>query len=167
MSGQLDSRIILDTQGAEALVGNGDMLFFPVDYSSPRRVQGSYIREEEVASVITYIKEHFETDFDESAYNFVFSSDKSGGAGGGSGEAGGGSDSLLPDVLALFIKTGQASVSVVQRRFSIGYARAARIVDNIEELGFIGPQTNTSKGREVYITADKFRELYGRDVDEN
>lgn len=167
VSDQSNSRIILDEQGAEALVGNGDMLFYPVDYSSPKRVQGSFIRDEEVASVITYIKEHFETDFDESAYNYVFSSDKSGNGGMGGGDGGSKDDPLLPDVLALIIKTGQASTSGIQRRFSIGYARAARIIDSMEELGYIGPNTGTSKPRDVYITPDKYRELYGRDVEEN
>lgn len=166
VSGQLDSRIILDTQGAEALVGNGDMLFFPVTYTAAQRVQGSYIRDEEVASVITYIKEHFECDFDESAYNAVFSSG-SGGVGGVGGENGGDSDSLFPDVLALVIKTGQVSISGVQRRFSIGYNRAARMIDIMEEMGYIGPNTGTSKPRDVYITADKYKELYGHGIEDN
>lgn len=166
VSAQLDSRIILDAQGAEALVGNGDMLFFPVEYSAPRRVQGSYISDDEVASVITYIKENFECDFDEDAARAVFNT--GGGAGGGMGGAGGEKeDALLPDVLALVIRTGQASISTIQRRFSIGYARAARIVDGMEELGYIGPSTGSSKPREVYITADKYRDLYGRDIDDN
>lgn len=166
VSAQLDSRIILDAQGAEALVGNGDMLFFPVEYSAPRRVQGSYISDDEVAAVITYIKENFECDFDEDAARAVFNT--GGGAGGGMGGAGGEKeDALLPDVLALVIRTGQASISTIQRRFSIGYARAARIVDGMEELGYIGPSTGSSKPRDVYITADKYRELYGRDIDDN
>lgn len=142
------------------------MLFFPVEYSAPRRVQGSYISDDEVASVITYIKENFECDFDEDAARAVFNT--GGGAGGGMGGVGGEKeDALLPDVLALVIRTGQASISTIQRRFSIGYARAARIVDGMEELGYIGPSTGSSKPREVYITADKYRDLYGRDIDDN
>lgn len=169
VSSQIDSRIILDQIGAEALVGNGDMLFFPVDYSAARRVQGSYICDEEVVSVITYIKEHYETDFDEDAARFVFESDKGGASGAMGGGSGDGSreDSLLPDVLALIIKTGQASISGIQRRFSIGYARAARIVDSMQELGYIGPNTGNSKPREVYITVEKYREMFGRDIDDN
>ncbi len=166
VSGQTDSRIILDVQGAEALVGKGDMLFFPVEYSAPKRVQGSFISDEEVASVLGYIKDNVECDFDEEAANAVFGNDDVGGAAeAGMQKAKG--DPLLPDVLALFIKTKQASTSTVQRRFSIGYARASRIMDIMEELKYIGPVTGNSKPREVYITNEQYRELFGHDVDEN
>lgn len=166
VSTQLDSRIIFDTQGAEALVGNGDMLFYPVTYSAPRRVQGSYITDEEVSSVITYIKENYESDFDEEAAKAVFGNGDgtSGGFGGDGGEK---EDALTPDVLAFVIKAGNASTSSIQRRFSIGYARAARIIDNMEALGYIGKNTGSSKPRDVFITADRYRELYNRDVEEN
>ncbi|MCH5162363.1 MAG: hypothetical protein J1G38_02600 [Clostridiales bacterium] len=166
VSGQTDSRIILDVQGAEALVGQGDMLFFPVDYSSPKRVQGSFISDEEVASVLGHIKENVECDFDEDAMNAVFgSSDESFGAEAGMQKAK--TDPLLPDVLALVIRTKQASTSSIQRRFSIGYARASRIIDIMEELKYIGPATGNSKPRDVFITNEQFREQFGYDADEN
>lgn len=166
VSGQTDSRIILDVQGAEALVGKGDMLFFPVDYTAPKRVQGSFISDEEVASVIGYIRDHVECDFDEDAMNAVY------GASEGSGSAETGlqkakDDPLLADVLSLVIRTKQASTSGIQRRFSIGYARAAKIMDIMEEMKYIGPATGNSKPRDVYITNEQYRELFGYDADDN
>lgn len=166
VSGQLDSRIILDVQGAEALVGKGDMLFFPVEYSAPKRVQGSFISDEEVATVIGHIKDSVVCDFDDDAMNAVFGSDDfSGSADAGLQKAKG--DALLPDVLALVIRTKQASTSSIQRRFSIGFARASRIMDIMEELKYIGPATGNSKPREVFITNEQYREMYGHDADDN
>lgn len=167
VSGQTDSRIILDVQGAEALVGKGDMLFFPVEYSAPKRVQGSFINDDEVASVLGYIKDNVECDFDEDAQRAVFGSDDDSGAGADAGFAKAKSDPLLPDVLALVIRTKQASTSGIQRRFSIGYARASRLIDIMEELKYIGPTTGNSKPRDVYITNEQYCELFGHDVDEN
>ncbi|MCH5158270.1 MAG: hypothetical protein J1F33_03625 [Clostridiales bacterium] len=168
VSSQTDSRIILDGAGAEALVGNGDMLFFPVDYQAAKRVQGSYISDIEVGSVISYIKEHYETDFDEAAKEFVFNtaSGGNGGGSGGGGEPGKDEDELFPSVLEAAIKSGTVSVSGIQRRFSIGYARAARMMDTMVDNNYVGPSTNNGKARDVTITRDQFRELYGRDIDE-
>lgn len=162
----IDSRIILDQSGAEALVGKGDMLFSPVDFSSPARVQGSFIDGDEVAAVVNYVKDNYETDFDESAAKFVFGG--SGGKGGdiGGGDGNGNMDPLIPRALSLAISTKQASISVVQRRFSIGYARAARIIDYMEEKGYIGPSTGNSKPREVLITQEQYSELFGDEGDE-
>ncbi len=167
VSGQTDSRIILDVQGAEALVGKGDMLFFPVEYSAPKRVQGSFISDEEVASVLGYIKDNVECDFDEDAAAAVFGNGDDGLNGAESGLQKAKGDPLLPDVLALVIRTKQASTSGIQRRFSIGYARASRIMDIMEELKYIGPVTGNSKPREVYITNEQYKEMFGHDVDDN
>lgn len=164
VSGQLESRIILDTPGAEALVGHGDMLFYPVDYTDPRRVQGSYIEENEVAAVICDIKERYECDFDDDAERYVFNSGKGGASGGGDMSN---SDPLLPDIVALAVKSKQISTSTVQRRFAIGYARAARIIDLMEEAGYIGPSPGNSKPRETYLTAEQYREIFGRDVEDS
>jgi len=164
VSGQLESRIILDTQGAEALVGHGDMLFYPVDYTDPRRVQGSYIEENEVAAVICDIKERYECDFDDDAERYVFNSGKGGATGGGDMSN---SDPLLPDIVALAVKSKQISTSTVQRRFAIGYARAARIIDLMEESGYIGPSPGNSKPRETYLTAEQYKEIFGRDVEDS
>lgn len=162
----VDSRIILDQSGAEALVGKGDMLFSPVDFSSPARVQGSFIDGDEVAAVVNYIKDNYETDFDESAAKFVFGGGGGKGGDNGGGEGGGNMDPLIPRALAQAIASKQASISVVQRRFSIGYARAARIIDYMEEKGYIGPSTGNSKPREVLITQEQYSELFGDDGDE-
>ena len=166
VTSQIDSRVILDSIGAEALAGNGDMLFFPATAQSAMRVQGSFVSDTEVSSVVTYVKEHNETDFDDEAAGKIFKS-ASDGEGGSSGGPEIKTDELLPDVLALVIKSKQASASGIQRRFSIGYARAARIIDNMEEMGYIGPSTGSSKPREVRITAEQYRELFGREYDEN
>lgn len=160
---QSNSRIILDTAGAEALAGNGDMLFFPVEANAATRVQGSYVSGEEVVSVVSYIKEHFECDFDEDAEKFVCGAGESGGGTGGGGNN---ADPLLPRIVALAINSKQVSTSVIQRRFSIGYARAARIIDNMEDMGYIGPSVSNNKGRDVYITKEQYREKFGADVDD-
>ncbi len=163
VSNQLESRIILDTMGAEALVGQGDMLYFPSGYFEPRRLQGSFITDEEVISVITYIKENCESDFDEDAASKIYNSNPNSGMGGLDSAK---EDPMFQDILAFCIKNKQASSSGIQRRFSIGYARASRIVEYMAEVNYIGPSTNNSKPREVYITAEKFKELFGREIDE-
>ena len=164
VSTQLESRIILDTMGAESLVGQGDMLYFPSGYFEPRRIQGSFISDEEVVSVITYVKENYESDFDDEAAESIFNSGAAGGQGGLDSVK---DDPLFADILAFCIKNKQASSSGIQRRFSIGYARASRIVEYLSDLKYIGPSTGNSKPREVYITAEKYKELFNRDIDDN
>lgn len=163
VNNQLESRIILDTMGAESLVGNGDMLYFPSGYFEPRRLQGSYITDEEVISVISYIKDNCESDFDEEAAGKIYNSNINSSMGGLDSAK---DDPMFQDILAFCIKNKQASSSGIQRRFSIGYARASRIVEYMAEVNYIGPSTNNSKPREVYITAEKFKELFGRDIEE-
>lgn len=164
-----NSRIIIDSVGAESLAGNGDMLFYPGE-NEPMRVQGSYVDGEEVLSVVAYLKEHYECDFDVEAEAFVCATGHGGDGKSGSGEGGsGGSDSLdglTARIMAHAIKTKQISTSVIQRRFSIGYARAARIVDTMEEGGYIGPSTGNNKPRDVLMTVEQYRELFGHDPDE-
>ncbi len=160
-----NSRIIIDVVGAEALAGDGDMLFYPQDAYSPKRVQGSFVSGEEVLSVVSYLKDHYECDFDEDAEKYVSGS---GGGTGGGGESGGGDlDPLASRIMAHAIKTKQISTSVIQRRFSIGYARAARIVDNMEESGFIGPSTGNNKPRDVLMTVEQYKEIFGHDLEDN
>ncbi len=159
-----NSRIIIDVVGAEALTGDGDMLFYPQDAYAPKRVQGSFVNGEEVLAVVNYLKENYECDFDEEAEKFV-----AGGNGGGvgGGEGGGELDPLAPRVMAHAIKAKQISTTVVQRRFSIGYARAARIIDNMETAGYIGPITGNNKPRDVIMTVEQYKELFGHDLDDN
>lgn len=166
-----NSRIIIDENGAEALAGDGDMLFFPVNYLASKRVQGSYVSGEEIVSVVNYLKNNYECDFDEEAEKFVCGGGDtgSGGMGGGSGDGDGGNglDPLASRVLAHGIKTKQLSVSVVQRRFSIGYARAARIIDSFEENNYIGPSTGNSKPRDVLMTPEEYRNVFGHDIEDS
>ena len=159
-----NSRIIIDVVGAEALTGDGDMLFYPQDAYAPKRVQGSFVSGEEVLSVVNHLKENYECDFDEEAEKFV-----SGGSsgGGGGGEGGGELDPLSSRIMAHAIKAKQISTSVVQRRFSIGYARAARIIDNMEAVGYIGPITGNNKPRDVLMTVEQYKEVFGHDLDDN
>ncbi|MCH5154384.1 MAG: DUF87 domain-containing protein [Clostridiales bacterium] len=161
----INSRIIMDVMGAEALTGNGDMLFYPQDAYAPRRVQGSFVSGEEVLSVVNYMREHYECDFDEDAEKYV----SGGGGAGGAGGVGGNSelDALSPQVMALAIKAKQISTTVVQRRFSIGYARAARIIDGLEQLGYIGPLISSSKPRDVLMTEEEYKDIFGRNIDDN
>ncbi|MDE7463546.1 MAG: hypothetical protein K2M48_00825, partial [Clostridiales bacterium] len=114
-----------------------------------------------------YIKDNVECDFDDDAMNAVFGSDESVIGNGEPGLQKANTDPLIPDVLALFIRKKQASTSGIQRRFSIGFARASRIMDIMEELKYIGPATGNSKPRDVYITNEQFREMFGYDVDDN
>ncbi len=160
----MNSRIIIDVVGAEALSGDGDMLFYPQDAFAPRRVQGSFVNGDEVLSVVSYLKEHYEPDFDEDAERFV-----GGGSGGNGGMGDGGTelDPLASRIMAHAIKSKQISTSVIQRRFSIGYARAARIVDSMEANGYIGPSTGNSKPRDVLMTVEQYREVFGHDLDDN
>ena len=165
----IDSNIILGQMGAETLVGTGDMLFHPDTLPVPIRVQGSFISNEEVATVIAYIKDKFETDFDDSAYDFVFSKNSggsSGNGGGGGGTAKTDDDPLLKSVIAMSIKAGQVSTSSIQRRFSLGFTRAGRIMDIMSERNYVGPSTGNSKPRDVLLTAEKFKEIYGEDVED-
>ncbi len=163
-----NSRIIIDEVGAEALAGDGDMLFYPQDYYAAKRVQGSFVSGEEVLAVVSYLKEHYECDFDEEAQKFVCGAEDGSGRGGADGEGGGNNiDPLAPRIMAHAIKSKQISTSVIQRRFSIGYARAARIIDSMEDCGYIGPSTGNSKPRDVIMTAEQYRETFGHDVDDN
>lgn len=160
-----NSRIIIDVVGAEALTGNGDMLFYPQDAYAPKRVQGSFVGGEEVLSVVNHLKENYECDFDEEAEKFVAGG--AGGGAGGDGDGGGELDPLAPRVMAHAIKAKQISTTVVQRRFSIGYARAARIIDNMETAGYIGPMIGNNKPRDVIMTVEQYKELFGHDLDDN
>ncbi|MCH5166024.1 MAG: hypothetical protein J1G01_06450 [Clostridiales bacterium] len=163
-----NSRIIIDEVGAETLAGDGDMLFYPQDYYAAKRVQGSFVGGEEVLAVVNYLKEHYECDFDEEAEKFVCG----GGGGGGDSMGGGGDDGsnsldpLAARIMAHAIKSKQISTSVIQRRFSIGYARAARIIDSMEDNGYIGPSTGNSRPRDVIMTPEQYSEVFGHDLDD-
>ena len=149
VSSQVDSRTILDMSGAEKLLGKGDMLFYPSFYSKPLRVQGAFVSDKEVETVVNFLKENNQAEYDENIVELVQSSmdvDLDDG------------DVLLADAIKLVVDEGQASISLLQRRLKIGYTRAARLVDEMEARGVIGGFEG-SKPRKVLITGEDLEEL--------
>ncbi len=148
VASQVDSRTILDIAGAEKLLGKGDMLFSPVGSNKPYRVQGPFITDAEIDKVIRFVKrEGGEPVYDEDLRSSIESSDRNSGT-----EP---QDELTEDAIAFILKSKQASVSMLQRRFRIGYNRAARIIDEIEDKGVIGP-SDGSRPRQVLFTEDEY-----------
>lgn len=151
VSSQFDSRTILDMGGAEKLVGKGDMLFNPLGMGKPVRVQGSFVSDEEVHNVIEFVKAQVE---DPEYADDVIDTIENGTGISIDSDA----DELLPDAIDCVVTAGQASVSMLQRRFRIGYNRAARIVDEMEARGIVGPQDG-SRPRQVLLTEDELAEM--------
>ena len=159
VTGRINSEVILDSTGAEKLLGYGDMLYKPAD-SSMSRIQGCLIETPEIKNIVNFIIEHNEEIFDEEAFNAINNPGKNSN-GGGNGDGGnGGVDPLLPQALKICIDNGVASTTMVQRKLSIGYPRAARIVDQMEERGYIS-SAEGSKQRAVYITIEEFYSIFG------
>lgn len=160
-----DSKTILDTGGADKLLGKGDMLFSPRGIE-PFRVQGCFISTQEINNVVSFVKQHNECYYDESIAKAINKEDDTTQGGDvGTQDEGNGFDPLMPECLKLVIKNGCASASMLQRRFSIGNPKAARIIDQMEVAKFIGP-SNGSKPRTVYITAEQFKEIFGESIDD-
>ncbi|MGD9900947.1 MAG: DNA translocase FtsK [Spirochaetales bacterium] len=157
-----DSKTVLDGGGAEKLLGKGDMLFAPIDYPEPRRIQGAFVSNEEVKAIVDFIKNNNDSYFDEKAEELINKKQNSGTSMTSSDSSEDGFDEMMPQALRLVIETGQASISMLQRRFAIGYARAARIIDQMELAKFISP-SDGSKARNVYITMREYKEMYGED----
>ena len=158
VSSQVDSRTILDAGGAEKLLGMGDMLFMPVGAAKPVRIQGTYVKDEEISAVLDFIKQDTTSQYDEemiAQMDKLAAADKGGGSGGEEGD--GGHDPMLDQAVEVVIDAGQASTSLLQRRCKLGYARAARIMDEMEQLGVIGPYQG-AKPREVLITRQQWIE---------
>ena len=156
----MESRIILDTQGAEKLVGKGDMLYAPIGNGKPKRVQGCFVSDSEVEAVATYVKENFKTNYDQEVIEEIERKAMQTGnkpsvsdPEPNSDEMAG--DEMLPAAVDVILETGQASVSMLQRRLKLGYARAARIVDEMEERGIVGPFQG-SKPRDILITKEQW-----------
>lgn len=152
VSSQFDSRTILDMSGAEKLVGKGDMLFSPMGGGKPTRVQGTFISDSEVHDVIEFVKGQVQEA--EYADDVIHSIDKA-----DTPETPDDADELLSEAIEAVVSAGQASVSMLQRRFRIGYNRAARIVDQMEARGIIGPPEG-SKPRQVLMTKDELQALH-------
>ncbi|KAF1084596.1 DNA translocase SpoIIIE [Sporotomaculum syntrophicum] len=147
VSSQIDSRTILDMGGAEKLLGRGDMLFYPVGASKPIRVQGAYLSDREVELLVRYWKQQSEPEYDPSIADEVSKA----------GEEL--SDELLPLAVKIFIESGHASISLLQRRLHIGYARAARLMDIMEKKGYVGGYEG-SKPRVVLITEEEYNNKF-------
>lgn len=154
VSSQVDSRTILDMAGAEKLIGRGDMLFLPVGATKPTRVQGAFVSDVEIEELVAFIASQGSPDYMLDA--FEEHEQRRDGEGRGP-------DPLLPEAVRIIIEHRQASTSLLQRRLKVGYARAARIIDELEERGFVGPFEG-SKPREVLITPEEYRRLFGREV---
>lgn len=160
----MESRIILDTMGAEKLVGKGDMLYAPIGCGKPKRVQGCFVSDPEVEAVVTYVKDNYSTTYDQSVMEEI--ERKAAQTGNGKGSASDpepnadelAGDEMLPAAVEVILETGQASVSMLQRRLKLGYARAARIVDEMEERGIVGPFQG-SKPRAILITKEQWQAM--------
>ena len=162
----MESRIILDTPGAEKLVGKGDMLYAPLGQGKPKRVQGCFITDDEVQEVVSFIKNgqtaEYSTEIMEQIEKKAEQSGKTSSSAPtqDSDEYG---DELLPQAVDIILETSQASVSMLQRRLKLGYARAARIVDEMEEKGIVGPFEG-SKPRQVLITKEQWAQMQNPDA---
>lgn len=152
VSSQIDSRTILDQSGAEKLLGRGDMLYYPSSFPKPLRVQGAFISDKEVLNITNFIKSKNESDYDK---DFIKDVNQKVNENVNKEDR----DELLDEVIEFILDQGQCSISALQRRFSIGYARAGRIVDYLEQAGYISGQDG-SKPREVYT--NKIEEVENR-----
>ena len=162
----MESRIILDTQGAEKLVGKGDMLYSPIGSGKPQRVQGCFVTDAEVESVAGYVKEHYASTYDQAVMADIERKAEQTGSKSAPATASDpdpsadelAHDEMLPDAVEVILETKQASVSLLQRRLKLGYARAARIVDEMEEMGVVGPFVG-SKPRQILITKEQWDQM--------
>jgi len=161
VSSALESRIILDPgSNADKLVGHGDMLYAPTGSAKPMRLQGTWVSDKEREKVIDFIEKSGETQYSEEVMGEIEKAavEKSSGS-QPSGESGGSDyDDMVPQAVDVIFETEQASVSMLQRRLKLGYSRAARIMDQLEELGVVGPFEG-SKPRNIQITKDQWRQM--------
>lgn len=158
-----DSKTVLDQGGADKLLGKGDMLFMSSDTGNPKRIQGCFVSTKEIDDVVTFIKDNngnFE--FDMKTEQAIINPPKNDVIAQIDGDraSNDGFDSLMPQALKSVIENGHASISMIQRKFLVGFPRAARIIDQMEEAGYISP-SDGSKSRSVYITMEEYESLYG------
>lgn len=154
VSSQIDSRTILDMAGAEKLLGKGDMLYYPVGAPKPMRVQGAFISDHEVEELITFIKNQAQPEYSEEV-TFADNNEDS----NNSQDQLKYEDDLLETAVIMVLETGQASVSMLQRKFRIGYTRAARLIDTMEEMRIVGPNIG-SKAREILMNSEQVNNTY-------
>ena len=158
VSSQVDSRTILDSVGAEKLLGKGDMLFFPSGAPKPSRVQGAFVSDDEVEKIVDFLKLNGEAKYSEDIIETIENSGKTEKELAQEQSADDDADPFLSDAIETVVETGQASTSFIQRRFKVGYARAGRIIDQMEERGIISGYQG-SKPRQVLMTMERLNEL--------
>ncbi len=170
VSSQVDSRTVLDCIGAEKLLGNGDMLFSPVGISKPVRIQGAYLSDEEIEKIVDFIKEQENAEYDDEIMDEIernaVADKKKGGSSGGSlvEDSDGEYDDMLDDAVNVITELNSASTTVLQRKLRVGYARAARIMDELEQLGYVSAAEG-NKPRKVLVTRSQYLEMKaGADV---
>ena len=156
VASQIESRIILDQGGAEKLIGKGDMLFYPLGLPKPHRVQGCYLSSAEIADVIDFVQHSGSAEYSSEIMEHMErkASEESGGGYDDDED----SDELLDDAIDVVMETGQASASMLQRKLKLGYARAARIIDQMESRGVIGP-FDGAKPRQLMISRADWQEM--------
>ncbi len=153
---QIDSRTILDQAGAERLLGRGDMLFNPIGANKPIRIQGAFISDEEVEELIAFVKGQGQPEYDEVMMAETDKGAESSDAIGSDEEQ----DELLERAVQIVLEQRSASASILQRRLRVGFSRAGRLIDTMQDMKIIGPPTNSSKGRDILMGEDQIRELY-------
>ncbi len=161
VSSQVDSRTILDSGGAEKLLGRGDMLYYPVGIPKPIRIQGCFVSDKEVEAVVEFIKSGKVVEYDEKIIEEIdkrAAQEKSDSKGTASSDGDSDEDPMITEAIECVVEAGQASTSLLQRRLKLGYARAARIIDQMEQRGIVGPFEG-SKPREVRITKQQWFEM--------
>jgi S-DNA-T family DNA segregation ATPase FtsK/SpoIIIE len=158
VSSSIDSRTILDQNGAEKLLGKGDMFYFPTGASAPLRVQGCFLSDAETERVVTFIGEHSKVEFDEDVLESLENSDDTTNPLDEGGGDDSGVDDRLAEAIEMVIADGQASISMLQRRMKIGYARAGRLIDDMANRGIVSKSVG-SKPREVLITREEFEKI--------
>ena len=160
VASQIESRIILDTPGAEKLIGKGDMLYAPLGVSKPMRVQGCFITTEEVEAVVEFIKRTSDADYKEDIIEHIENTAENAGKGTGaqSDAYDDSEDPLMDEAIKIVVETGQASTSMLQRKLKLGYSRASRLIDQMEERGIVGPFEG-SKARKVNISRQDWQEM--------
>lgn len=156
-SNAIDSRTILDSSGAEKLLGRGDMLYHPTGAPKPIRVQGAFLSDAERDSIIEFVKENSTASYDPNILEHI-EKEASASAQNDRSDSPGDNDELLPKAIDIVMELGQASTSMLQRKMSIGFARAGRIMDQMEQRGIVGPSQG-SKPREIMLTKEQYMEL--------
>ena len=158
VSSQVDSRTILDQIGAEKLLGKGDMLFYPSGAPKPTRIQGAFVSDDEVEKIVSFVKSNGEAKYSEDILESIENSNKTDKEIAEEADSDDDTDPLLMEAIDVVVETGQASTSFIQRRFKVGYARAGRIIDQMEERGVISGYQG-SKPRQVLMTPERLAEL--------